>query len=449
MGEGLVKLLEEVRDWVWGPPMLVLLVGTGIYLTFLLRGLQLRTLGYSLWLALVKRKEDKPSEGDISHFQALMTALAATVGTGNIAGVATAITAGGPGALFWMWITGLFGMATKYSEAVLAVKFRVVDKFGTMSGGPMYYLSKGLRQRWLGVVFAIFASVAAFGIGNMVQSNSVADAMEATFHIPFWATGLILAVATALVILGGIKSIGRVTALLVPVMIFFYMGASLTIVAINYHRIPEVFLLVLKHAFTPTAAVGGFAGAAVMLTIRMGVARGVFSNESGLGSAPIAAAAAKTDEPVRQALVSMTQTFIDTLVVCSLTGFVIISSGLWSSGETGAELTTLAFNDALPGNVGGLIVTIGLILFAYSTILGWSYYGEKSIEYILGERAVYPYRAIFCIVVGFGAVFKLQLVWSLADVLNGLMALPNLVGLLGLGGVIAWETKRYFRIYMK
>lgn len=449
MGEGLVEVFGRVSSWVWGPPMLVLLVGTGIYLTVLLRGVQLRSLGYSLWLALVKRKEDKPSEGDISHFQALMTALAATVGTGNIAGVATAITTGGPGALFWMWITGLFGMATKYSEAVLAVKFRVRDKLGTMSGGPMYYLSKGLGQRWLGVVFAIFASIAAFGIGNMVQSNSVADAVEATFNVPFWATGLILAVATGLVILGGIKSIGRVTALLVPVMIIFYMGASLIIVAINYTRIPEIFLLVLKHAFTPTAAVGGFAGAAVMLTIRMGVARGVFSNESGLGSAPIAAAAAKTDEPVRQALVSMTQTFIDTLVICSLTGFVILSSGLWSSGETGAELTTLAFSSALPGNVGGLIVTIGLILFAYSTILGWSYYGEKSIEYLLGERAVYPYRMFFCIVVGFGAVFKLQLVWSLADVMNGLMALPNLVGLLGLGGVIAWETRRYFRIYVK
>jgi len=449
MEEGLVGFFERVSSWVWGPPMLVLLVGTGVYLTILLRGVQLRALGHSLWLAFVKRKEDQPSEGDISHFQALMTALAATVGTGNIAGVATAITTGGPGALFWMWITGLFGMATKYSEAVLAVKFRKVDKFGTMSGGPMYYLSKGLGRRWLGVIFAIFASVAAFGIGNMVQSNSVADAVEALFHIPFWVTGLILAIATAMVILGGIKSIGRVTALLVPVMILFYMGASLTIVAINYHRVPEIFLLVLKHAFTPTAAVGGFAGAAVMLTIRMGVTRGVFSNESGLGSAPIAAAAAKTNEPVRQALVSMTQTFIDTLVVCSLTGFVIISSGLWSSGETGAELTTLAFNSALPGNVGGLIVTIGLILFAYSTILGWSYYGEKTIQYLLGERAVYPYRALFCIVVGFGAVFKLKLVWSIADVMNGLMALPNLVGLLGLGGVIAWETRRYFRIYVK
>ena len=448
MEERVVELLGEVRGWVWGPPMLVLLVGTGIYLTVLLRGVQLRALGYSLWLALIKRKEDKPSEGDISHFQALMTALAATVGTGNIAGVATAITAGGPGALFWMWITGLFGMATKYSEAVLAVKFRVRDKLGTMSGGPMYYLSKGLGQRWLGVVFAIFASVAAFGIGNMVQSNSVADALEATFNVPFWATGLVLAVATALVILGGIKSIGKVTALLVPVMIVFYVGASLTIVALNYQRIPEIFQLVLKYAFTPTAAVGGFAGAAVMIAIREGVTRGVFSNESGLGSAPIAAAAAKTDEPVRQALVSMTQTFIDTLVVCSLTGFVILSSGLWSSGETGAELTTLAFSSSLPGNLGGLVVTIGLILFAYSTILGWSYYGEKSIEYLLGERAVYPYRAFFCIAVGFGAVFKLQLVWSLADVMNGLMALPNLVGLLGLGGVIAWETRRYFRIYV-
>jgi len=447
MEERLSAIISVVRVWVWGPPMLILLVGTGIYLTLRLRGLQFTKLWHSLWLALVKRKEDTEEAGDISHFQALMTALSATVGTGNIAGVATAITAGGPGALFWMWITGFFGMATKYSEAVLAVKYREVDKFGTMSGGPMYYISKGLNLPWLGAIFAIFASISAFGIGNMVQSNSVADVVEATFGIPFWVTGLILAFATGLVIIGGIKSIGRVTGTLVPIMIIFYFGAALLVVFINWRMIPEIFRLVITKAFTPTAAAGGFLGATVMQTIRMGVSRGVFSNESGLGSAPIAAAAAKTKEPVTQALVSMTQTFIDTIVVCSLTGFVILSSGLWTSGKTGAELSAMAFNQALPHGVGALVVSIGLILFAYSTILGWSYYGEKSIEYLLGERAVYPYRFIFCVVVAIGAVVKLELVWNLADVMNALMAVPNLVGLLGLSGVIAYETRRYIEKY--
>ena len=423
---------------------MALLVGTGIFLTIRLRGLQFRALGHSLYLALVKRKEDGAAEGDISHFQALMTALAATVGTGNIAGVATAIAAGGPGALFWMWITGLFGMATKYAEAVLAVKFREVDEFGTMSGGPMYYISKGLGWKWLGALFAIFASVAAFGIGNMVQSNSVADAVEATFHIEPWITGIVLSVATALVILGGIKSIGKVTGVLVPIMIVFYVGAALTILIINYKLIPATFGMVFKYAFTPHAFIGGSLGALIRVTVRMGVSKGLFSNESGLGSAPIAAAAAQTKNPVNQALVSMTQTFIDTIVVCTLTGFVIISSGLWNSGHDGAELTTVAFSSGLPGNIGGIIVSIGLILFAYSTLLGWSYYGEKSLEYLFGESFVKPYRIVFCIVIFLGAVVKLQLVWSIADVFNGLMAIPNLIGLLALSGIIVAETNKYF-----
>jgi len=424
--------------------MLVLLVGTGIYLTFLLRGLQFRKLFYALWLGLIKRKEDDAEPGDISHFQALMTALAATVGTGNIAGVATAIAVGGPGALFWMWITGFFGMATKYSEAVLAVKYRQVDAFGTMSGGPMYYIWKGLNQKWLGILFAIFASIAAFGIGNMVQSNSVADAVRNTFGIPVWITGLTLAVLTGLVILGGIKSIGRVTGVLVPVMVVFYMLAALFVVVTHITAIPSVIAYVFKEAFTPTAASGGFAGAAVMLTIRMGVARGVFSNESGLGSAPIAAAAARTKYPVTQALVSMTQTFIDTIVICSLTGFAILVSGLWDSGLTGAPLTSQAFATALPGHWGGIVVSIGIILFAYSTLLGWSYYGEKSLEFLLGAKSVKPYRIIFVIAVFIGAVAKLEVVWTFADVMNGLMAIPNLIGLLGLGGVVVAETKSYF-----
>ena len=445
MQDQITAVLSQISAWVWGVPLITLLVGTGIYLTIRLRGIQFRTLLYSLWLALIKRKEDTDEAGDISHFQALMTALAATVGTGNIAGVATAIAAGGPGALFWMWITGLFGMATKFSEAVLAVKFRKSDKFGTMSGGPMYYITEGLGWKWLGVLFATFAFIAAFGIGNMVQSNSVADAVEKTFGIPFWVTGLVLTIATGLVILGGIKSIGKVTGTLVPVMVLFYIAGALIVIAIEYRKIPEVFALVFEKAFTPTAATGGFLGSTVLLTIRMGVARGVFSNESGLGSSPIAAAAAQTKYPVTQALVSMTQTFIDTIVVCSMTGFVIISSGVWANGKTGAELTTIAFNTGMHSAIGGLIVTIGLVLFAYSTILGWSYYGEKSLEYLFGEKWVMPYRALFTLFVGVGAVVELQLVWTFADIMNGLMAIPNLIALLGLSGILVLETKNYFK----
>lgn len=428
--------------------MLALLVGTGIYLTFLLRGLQFRTLKHSLYLALIKRKEDSHAAGDISHFQALMTALAATVGTGNIAGVATAIASGGPGALFWMWITGLFGMATKYAEAVLAVKYRVVDENGMMSGGPMYYLSRGLKNqrlgKFLGMLFALFAAIAAFGIGNMVQSNSVADAMHGSFGVPHAATGIVLAAATALVILGGIRSIARTASVLVPVMIVLYMLGGLLVLLINWRGIPNIVLYVLSDAFTPSAALGGFAGATVMQGIRYGVARGVFSNESGLGSSPIAAAAAQTKNPVTQALVSMTQTFIDTIVVCSITGFTIIATGVWTTGKTGAQLTTAAFSTGLPGESGGLIVAVGLILFAYSTLLGWSYYGEKSVEYLFGVKSIKPYRVVFSIFVAVGAVAQLQLVWSLADLMNGLMAIPNLIGLLALSGVIVAETKKHF-----
>ncbi|MBN2367062.1 MAG: sodium:alanine symporter family protein [Calditrichaeota bacterium] len=435
---------QQVSGLVWGYPLMILLVGTGLWLTVILKGLQFRTLKHALYLALVKRREEGDEPGDITHFQALMTALSATVGTGNIAGVATAIATGGPGALFWMWITGLVGMATKYSEAVLAVKYRVVDENNTMSGGPMYYISRGIGAKWLGMLFAIFASVAAFGIGNMVQSNSVADAVNATFHIPFFVTGLVLMIATGLVIIGGIKSIGRVTGVLVPFMIVFYMGGALVIILLKINLVPQAFALIFKEAFSPTAASGGFLGATVMITIRMGVARGVFSNESGLGSAPIAAAAAQTKHPVTQALVSMTQTFIDTLIVCTMTGLVLILTGVWDIGKNGAELTAIAFSRGLPGQWGNMIVAVGLILFAYSTILGWSYYGEKSIEYLLGEAAVKPYRLIFVIFVGLGALLKLNLVWSVADVFNGLMAVPNLIGLLALSPVIVRETKKYF-----
>jgi AGCS family alanine or glycine:cation symporter len=435
-------IVGKVGAFAWGPPMLILLVGTGFWLTFALRGLQFRKLGHALYLALIKRKEDSDQPGDITHFQALMTALSATVGTGNIAGVATAIAVGGPGALFWMWITGLVGMATKYAEAVLAVKYREVDEKGEMCGGPMYYISKGLNLPWLGTIFAVFASIAAFGIGNMVQSNSVADAVEATYHIPPFVTGIVLMVCTAAVVLGGIKKIGKVTGVLVPIMIVFYMAGASYIIIANIAEVPAALIFIVKQAFNPTAAVGGFAGASIMLAIRMGVARGVFSNESGLGSAPIAAAAAQTKSPITQALVSMTQTFIDTIVVCTMTGLVLIISGLWSNGETGAELTTMAFAAGMPG--GAHVVTIGIILFAYSTILGWCYYGEKSIEYLFGVKAVLPYRIVFVCFVGVGAIAKLSLVWNISDTLNGLMAIPNLIGLLFLTPVVVSETKKYF-----
>lgn len=445
----ILKIIEiffqDLGNFIWSWPLIILLVGTGLWLTIILRGLQFRTLSRAFYLALIKRREEGNEPGDISHFQALMTALSATVGTGNIAGVATAISVGGPGALFWMWITGLVGMATKYSEAVLAVKYRTRDKFGMMSGGPMYYLSRGLGLKWLGTIFAIFASIAAFGIGNMVQSNSVADAVKSTFGIPTFISGIVLMVATGLVIIGGIKSIGRVTQWLVPVMLVFYFGGALLILIIYFREIPSAIVLILKQAFTPTAASGGFLGAGIMLTIRMGVARGIFSNESGLGSSPIAAAAAQTKDPVTQALVSMTQTFIDTIVICSMTGLVLIVTGNWNNGKTGAELTSIAFSQGLPGEWGNLIVAVGLILFAYSTILGWCYYGEKSIEYLLGEHIIRPYRYLFVVFVGIGALLKLNLVWAIADVFNGLMAIPNLIGLLTLSPVIVSETRNYFK----
>jgi AGCS family alanine or glycine:cation symporter len=445
MEEQILALLNRIDQILWGPPMLVLLLGTGIYLTLRLRGLQFRYLFHALHLALVKRKEPDAEEGDITHFQALMTSLAATVGTGNIAGVATALAAGGPGALFWMWVTGLVGMATKFAEAVLAVKYREKDRFGTMSGGPMYYLSRGLGSRRLGLLFAFFASIAAFGIGNMVQSNSVADSVEAVFHVPPTTTGIVLASLTALVVLGGIRSIARVASVLVPVMIICYMAGAAIVLVQNAAKVMEGLQLIFSHALNPTSAAGGFAGATVRMTIRWGVARGIFSNESGLGSSPIAAAAAQTRDPTTQALVSMTQTFIDTLVVCTMTGLAILATGVWTTGETGAELTMMAFARALPGGNGGIIVTMGLILFAFSTILGWCYYGEKSIEFLFGERAVIPYRLVYCVFVAVGAMVKLDLVWLLADIMNALMAIPNLIGLLGLAGKVVEETKRYFR----
>jgi AGCS family alanine or glycine:cation symporter len=434
------QFVGAVSNVVWGPPLLILLVGTGIYLTIRLSFLQFSTLPYALKLAFSKNKQDKKSEGDISHYQALMTALAATIGTGNIAGVATAVVLGGPGAVFWMWITAIFGMATKYAEAILAVKYRVREENGEMSGGPMYYIEKGLGWKWMAILFAIFGSIAAFGIGNMVQSNTVADAAQASFGVPGWITGLVLAGFTALVILGGIKSIGRVTAYFVPIMALFYVMGGLIIMIMNFDLVPAAVGLIFTEAFTGSAVAGGAIGAA----IRYGVARGVFSNEAGLGSAPIAAAAARTDYPGRQALVSMTQVFIDTIIVCSVTGIILVMGNLYAGGEKGAALTTTTFELFL-GTPGGLIVAIGVIFFAYSTILGWSYYGEKCFSYLLGKSAVKYYRYLFVLAVFVGTVLELNLVWNIADVMNGLMAVPNLIALLGLSGVVVAETNTFVK----
>ena len=449
MQQQILNILSIISGYVWGLPLIVLLLGTGFYLTFILRGIQFRALIPSLYIALIRRKDERDSEGDISHFQALMTALSATVGVGNIAGVATAIAVGGPGAIFWMWITGLVGMATKYSEAVLAIKYRKVDRLGFMNGGPMYYISEGLGLKWLGVLFAIFASIAAFGIGNMVQSNSVADALNSAFGVSTWITGIVMCIATGIVIIGGIKSIARVTSAIVPFMIIFYLLGSVFTLFAFWENIPNAFYLIFYHAFTPTAATGGFLGATISQTVRMGVARGIFSNESGLGSSPIAAAAARTPNPVRQALVSMTQTFIDTIVVCTFTALVILSSGVWSGGDTGAGLSALAFESGVPGHIGADIVAISLAFFAYSTVLGWSYYGEKSIQYIFHERAIKPYRLVFTLAVFVGAVVHLEIVWTFADVMNGLMAFPNLIGLIGLSPVVVEETKKYLAYELK
>ena len=443
LADSATQALEWLNGYLWGTPMAVLLVGTGVFLTVYLGGVQFRLLGHALYLALIKRKEEGPAAGDISHFQALMTALAATVGTGNIVGVATAIASGGPGALFWMWVTGLFGMATKFSEALLAVKYRTTDDRGQMCGGPMYYLRDGAGQRILGGAFALLTALAAFGIGNMVQSNSVAGAMNAYFGWPAWQTGALITVATGLVILGGIRSIGRVTQVLVPAMIVLYVTAALVVIVARIDTVPAVLSLVVTRAFSPSAAVGGFLGATVAQTIRYGIGRGVFSNESGLGSAGIAAAAAQTNHPVTQALVSMTQTFIDTIVVCSMTGFVILSTGTWTSGVDGAPLTVQSFSAGLPGDAGGFVVPLALVFFAYSTILGWSYYGEKSLEFLAGERVVPAYRVVFTIMVFVGSLGRVDLVWQLADSLNALMAIPNLIGLLLLAAVTRRELRDY------
>jgi len=437
--QALEEIISTLSSIVWGPPMLALLVGTGLYLTIILKGMQFRALPHAFRLVLHK---DHGHEGDISHFAALMTALAATVGIGNIVGVATAITMGGPGAVFWMWMTGLVGMATKYSEAVLAVKYREKGVHG-MRGGPMYYISKGVGLPWLGTLFAIFTACATFGIGNMTQANATAKIFEATFHIPVAATGIVLTLLTGLVILGGIKTIGKFTSFLVPFMIVIYVGCSLWVLVLNASAIPHAFQLIFYHAFNPAAASGGFVGATIAAAMRFGIARGVFSNESGLGSAPIAAAAARTNDPVKQALVSMTQTFIDTLVVCTMTAMVILTATSWTQGVSAASLTSASMAETL-GDAGNIIVAIATALFAYSTLIGWNYYGEKAIEYLLGERSIRIYRVFFTVAVMVGAMVSLEFVWNFSDLMNGMMAIPNLIGLLWLSPIIKQETERYF-----
>lgn len=431
------SLLGQISDFVWGPPLLVLLFGTHLFLTVRLRFIQ-RYLGRAIRLSFQRTRE---GEGDVSHFGALMTALAATIGTGNIVGVATAVAAGGPGAVLWMWLTGVFGIATKYAEALLSVKYRITTPQGLMAGGPMYVLERGMKARWLGVLFAAFTAVAAFGIGCMVQANSISSLLHETYRVPPWLSGLVMTVLTAVVILGGIKSIASACEKLVPFMAIFYVMGCLVLLIAGAEKLPETLRLILTTAFTGQAAAGGFLGAGVREAIRYGIARGLFSNESGLGSAPIVAAAAQTKNPVRQALVSSTGTFWDTVVVCAMTGLVVVNSGQWVQGLKGAALTKAAFAD-LPV-LGPLILSVGLLTFVFSTILGWSYYGEKAAEYLFGSRVIPPYRWLWVAAVMVGSVASLPAVWSFADVANGLMAVPNLISLLALSGVAVAETREH------
>lgn len=450
-----MEQVEKFIHWlndniVWGPVMLVLLVGTGIWLTLILRGLQFGMLFYALKQAFrphPKKDDGSDHEGDVSHFGALMTALSATIGTGNIAGVATAVVTGGPGAVFWMWITAIFGMATKYGEGVLAVKYRVTNSKGEMSGGPMYYIENGLgkKWKWLAFLFAFFGVMASFGIGSTVQANSVAQAVHSSFGIDTWITGVVLTLITAFVVLGGIQSISRVSSVVVPFMAVLYIVGGLVVIAMHFDLLLPTLKVIMHDAFTGQAVAGGVVGT----VIRYGVARGGFSNEAGMGSAPIAAAAAKTDHPVRQALVSMTGTFLDTIIVCSITGIVLVMGILQSNGGTfavpdleGAALTTATF-DAMLSGYGGWVVTIGLIFFAYSTTLGWCYYGEKCATYVFGDKSVPMYRVIYVATVMLGTVLSMDMVWAAADTFNGLMAVPNLIALLLLSRVIVQETRDF------
>ncbi|WP_429181022.1 alanine/glycine:cation symporter family protein [Aeromonas salmonicida] len=436
--------LTAIDSFIWGPPLLILLVGTGVYLTLRLGLLQVVRLPLALRLVF-GRDQGQGKQGDVSSFGALCTALSATIGTGNIVGVATAIKLGGPGALFWMWMAALFGMATKYAECLLAVKYRQQDANGQMAGGPMYYLEKGLGSKLLAKLFALFGiGVAFFGIGTFPQVNAISDAMSLSFSVPREATAVVLTLTVALVTLGGIKSISSVSSKVVPFMAIFYIAACLGVLVNNAGALPEAIGLVISSAFTGHAATGGFVGASIMLAIQSGVARGVFSNESGLGSAPIAAAAAKTDSCVEQGLVSMTGTFIDTIIICTMTGLTLVVTGVWGGDLSGAAMTSAAFAQGLDAHIGQYLVSIGLLFFAFTTILGWNYYGERCTEYLFGVKAIKPYRLIYLVLVASGAFLHLDMIWLLADIVNGLMAVPNLIGLIGLRHVVIAETRAYF-----
>ena len=438
----MLEFLNEIDAFVWGPPLLVLLVGTGILLTFRLKLLQVFKLPQALGL-IFSAKND--GSGDVNSFKALCTALAATVGTGNIVGVATAIKAGGPGALFWMWMAAFFGMATKYSECLLAVKYRTVDANGNISGGPMYYIENGLGKNYkpLAVMFAVFGVLCAyFGIGTFAQVNSIVEITQISAGIPVVYTGIALTVVVAAVTIGGLKSIATVAAKVVPAMALLYFLTTVGIMIVFADQVPAAIAAVLNSAFTPTAAQGGFLGATVMLAMRSGVARGVFSNESGLGSAPIVAAAAKTKWAAEQGLISMTGTFIDTIIICTLTGLSLVVSGVWCGPLNGAAMTESAFTMAFPA-FGSILLLVGLVLFAFTTILGWNYYGERCVEYLMGVKAILPYRIIFICLIACGPFLKLEEIWVLADIVNGLMAIPNLIALIALSGVVVAETKAY------
>lgn len=441
----LQSILESIDNFVWGPPLLILLVGTGIYFTFRLGLIQFRHLPTALKMVFSKDK-DAGKQGDVSSFAALCTALSATIGTGNIVGVATAIKLGGPGALFWMWLAALFGMATKYAECLLAVKYRQVDDKGQMVGGPMYYLQYGVGSRTLAVLFALFAiGVACFGIGTFPQVNAILDATEISFGVSREISAVVLTLLVAFVTVGGIQSIAKVAGKVVPAMALFYILACLSVIISNSDQLLTAISLVITSAFTSTAATGGFLGASTMLAIQSGIARGVFSNESGLGSAPMAAAAAKTDSCVKQGLISMTGTFFDTIIICTMTGLALILTGAWQSDFSGAAMTTYAFAVGLNAEtLGPMMVSIGLMFFAFTTILGWNYYGERCVVFLFGTKAVMPYKLIFIGLVASGAFLHLDMIWIIADIVNGLMAIPNLIGLIALRHIVLEETKLFF-----
>ncbi|MFY1110722.1 MAG: alanine/glycine:cation symporter family protein [Methanosarcinaceae archaeon] len=448
LGMDILNVLTRIDGFVWGPPLLILLVGTGIFLTLRLGLIQIFKLPLALKYVLNSRKYEAGVLGDVSSFAALSTALSATIGTGNIVGVATAVKTGGPGALFWMFLAAFFGMATMYSEALLAVRYRTVDANGQMSGGPMYYIKNGLAGKWYGRVlaplFAFFGlSVALFGIGTFPQVNAIVDSARIAFDIPEALTAVVLSLLVAFVTLGGIRRIAAVAQLMVPFMATAYVLGCLIIIGVNLDKVPAVFSLVISSAFTETAAKGGFLGASMMLAIQMGIARGIFSNEAGLGSTPIAAAAARVKEPAKQGLISMTGTFFDTIVVCVMTGTVLIMTDSWTGDLAGAYMTSYAFSTVLT-DIGSYIVTVGLIFFAFTTIIGWNYYGERCTEFLFGVKGILPYKILYILIVASGAFLTLEMIWVLADIVNGLMAFPNLIALLALRKVIVAETGKYF-----